>query len=531
MTSPNPSPGATWRARVEKELAGASFDDLLLSTLAGGISVDPLGPDVEEIADAAGFPGLGRQVRGGRCTGPLGGTLCAPLRDEPLPEDLNQALLEDLKNGAPAVHIALDRGARLGDAGPQAASSDRGLLLGTRSNLAHALRDVRRDAVELTFDAGANARPLLQLLIATEAGEQPGTYELGHDPLAALATDGALPGSLASAWDDAVDLIAQAETKWQLRPLSIDSRPFHEAGCDMLLELGLLLASGAQMLRELETRGVTPEIAAQHVTLRLALAPDVFPSLALLRAARLTWTQLLHSCGVSTPPPTRIHAFEGARSLSKRDPWINILRTTTLTFAAQTGGADIFTPLTYDRALGVPGQLGRRVARNTPNILALEGHVQRVIDPAGGSGHVEALTDSIARGAWAVLQSVEANGGISVGLLDGSIQARIAESHAARRQDILAGRPKLVGVSLYPPAEVAIPAGPHPLTHLARDVGDAADIDLATASQDLDRGASASCSPLPRQRDAAPFEEEGFGPLEPKAMPAAKAAKKQEVVR
>ena len=397
-----------WRAAVEKSLGEASFEDVLESSLPGGVRVEALAPDRGAMKDLAGIPGVGSQVRGG--SPDLRASACAPLRDEPEAKSLNRSLLADLEGGAPAAHVVLDRGARLGRGGPQESVEARGLLLGTSDTLRDAFRGVLRDAIELSFDCGANALPVLGLLQASEGDGGRGSYELGHDPVAALARDGSLPGEIDAAWDDARQLVEAAERFPFLRALAVDTRPFHEAGADVPLELACLLSSGAELLRALAHRGVSLEAVASQVVLRVALDPDVFPSIALVRAARRLWAQLLASCGVDAPP-IRVHAFEGARSLSRTDPWVNILRTTTQAFAAQVAGADTFTPLSYDRALGPPGLLGRRIARNTPAVLALEGHTARVTDPGGGSGHVEALTEAFAHRAWVVFQELEAEGG------------------------------------------------------------------------------------------------------------------------
>ena len=524
-----------WLAQVKKELGETDPDTVLKATLPGGLSLHTLADDLETTPDAAGFPGLGCQTRGASIRGPEGGCATAPLRDEPRAVDLNSALLEDLENGAQATHIALDRGARLGRGGPQEDAAARGLLLGTAAGWDAALEGVLPAAITLTLDAGANARPLWQLLGGVATFDGQAALHLGHAPLAALARDGRLPGSLDAAWDDAAALIEAADGRADVTPLALDARVWHEAGADAPLELGLLLAEGAEMLRALEARAQAPGTVARNVVLRLALDPDVFPSIALVRAARRTWTQLLANCAVEPLPPTRLHAFEGARSLSKRDPWVNILRTATQAFAALTADADLFTPLSYDRALGAPGRLGRRIARNTPHILQLEGHVTRVLDPAGGSGHVEELTDAIARAAWAIFQDIESQGGLAAGLGDGRIQARVQASCLARRAGLLAGRPALVGVSLFPPEEVAIPAAAPPPEPLEREGGSPS---LAELSRALDRGPSAECAPLAPVRDAAPFEEEGRPPLDaapmaakPKPKSSANAAVQGESVR
>ena len=88
-----------------------------------------------------------------------------------------------------------------------------------------------------------------------------------------------------------------------------------------------------------------------------------------------------------------------------------MLRTTVACFAAGVGGADSVTVQPFDAALGLPDSFARRIARNTQSLLVEEGHLARVLDPAGGSWYVESLTDALARAAWAFFQEIEAAGG------------------------------------------------------------------------------------------------------------------------
>ncbi len=83
---------------------------------------------------------------------------------------------------------------------------------------------------------------------------------------------------------------------------------------------------------------------------------------------------------------------------TKRDPWVNMLRTTVACFAAGVGGADVVTVQPFDAALGLPDSFSRRIARNTQSLLVEEGHLARVLDPAGGSWYVESLTDAARAG-------------------------------------------------------------------------------------------------------------------------------------
>src|SRR5262249_28156575 len=156
-----------------------------------------------------------------------------------------------------------------------------------------------------------------------------------------------------------------------------------------------------------------------------AVGRDTFLELCKVRALRTLWSMLLTGAGAGAIPAsrTRIHAVCSSRTLTVRDPWVNMLRTTTQMFSAILGGADLVTPSTFDQALGAPSTLGRRVARNTGHILREESMLGRVIDPAGGAYFFETLTDQLAREAWKRFQKLEAEGGIVPALQSGDLAA------------------------------------------------------------------------------------------------------------
>jgi methylmalonyl-CoA mutase len=160
--------------------------------------------------------------------------------------------------------------------------------------------------------------------------------------------------------------------------------------------------------------------------------------------------------------------------LSARDPQMNGLRATSGAFAAAVGGANSITVLPFDGlAHKINGQ-GRRLARNTQVILAEEAHLFRVVDPAAGSGTIEAMTDVLAEAAWKRFQEIEKQGGIVAAIAEGTLLHDIAEAREARIARAASGVTTIVGVNAYvaeetSPAEVRrTPVGPHPRLEFKR---------------------------------------------------------------
>jgi methylmalonyl-CoA mutase len=146
----------------------------------------------------------------------------------------------------------------------------------------------------------------------------------------------------------------------------------------------------------------------------------------------------------------RQHAVTSAAMLTKRDPWVNMLRTTVACFGAGIGGSDAVTVLPFDGAIGLPDASSRRIARNTQAILLEESKLAEVIDPAGGSWYVEQLTDELARVAWQEFTEIERAGGIESSLDSGALAKRLAATWESRSKRLATRQDPITGVSEFP---------------------------------------------------------------------------------
>jgi methylmalonyl-CoA mutase len=144
--------------------------------------------------------------------------------------------------------------------------------------------------------------------------------------------------------------------------------------------------------------------------------------------------------------------------MTRRDPYVNLLRTTIAAFAAGVGGADAITVLPFDDRLGLPDETSRRLARNIQALLQDESSLTRVIDPAGGAWYVEALTVELAQAAWAFFIEIERTGGMAAALAGGLVGERIDAVWARRRADLAVRSAPLTGVSEFPNVAETLPA-------------------------------------------------------------------------
>ena len=193
--------------------------------------------------------------------------------------------------------------------------------------------------------------------------------------------------------------------------------------------------------------------AAGQIGFSYAVAGDFFTEIAKLRAARGLWAKVIAASGGEPGAAAApIHCRTSRFTMTKRDPWVNMLRVTAECAAAVFGGAQSVATQPFDAAIGPPNELARRVARNTQIVLRDESHLDAVADPAGGSWFVESLTDQLARAAWDEVRSIESAGGIVKALGSGRLIDGVEEVAKLRRQSLAKRKAPIVGVSEFPNA-------------------------------------------------------------------------------
>ncbi|MGY0021774.1 methylmalonyl-CoA mutase family protein [Streptomyces sp. YJ-C3] len=412
-----------------KEVSAGDAEDALSTALEDGLRARPL-YTAHDDAPATGLPGFAPFVRGGRAEGnTVGGW---DVRQRHTVAD-SVPVLADLENGVTSLWLTV--------------GGSTGFPV---SALASALDGVYLDLAPVVLDAGAEvdtaARQLLRLYDELDVPAEAARGNLGADPLGHEARTG-------DTYDTApVTALARlcAEGYPGLRALTVDALPYHEAGGSAAQELGASLATGVAYLRELTAAGLSVEQAAGQLEFRYAASADQFLTVAKFRAARRLWARVAEACGAPGSGAQLQHAVTSPVMMTRRDPWVNMLRTTIATLGAGVGGADAVTVLPFDHALGLPDAFARRIARNTSTILIEESHLARVIDPAGGSWYVERLTDELAHAAWEFFQQIEQAGGQAAALRSGLVRDRLADTWSARSKKLAERREPVTGISEFP---------------------------------------------------------------------------------
>lgn len=437
-----------WLALVASVLKGAAFDKRLVAKTDDGLRIEPLyeRAHARPLADRAAAPAWQILQR----------------VDHPDAAAAAEEARHDLENGAGGLCVAFAGaiGARGYGLAPTEAAMQR--------LLEH--RDMGPGvAIEFEFGPQVDYVPRLLADVLTRRGLASGgaAIRFGIDPLGAFAVSGSARGPWGAQAADFAALLQGLAAKGFRGPLAVaDGRPVHDAGGSQAQELAFVLSGGVCYVRALEASGVTLGDARRMIFFRLTADADQFLTLAKFRALRLLWGRVEEACGL-TPEPAFLSAETAWRMMTRRDPWVNLLRTTVAAFAAGLGGADAITVLPFTAALGLPDRFARRMARNTQLILIEESNLAKVADPAAGSGAVEALTAALCSAAWAQFQEIEAAGGLGAALETGLIQTQVAKMRAEREAAIATRTEPLTGTSEFPdiaelPVTVLV-VPPHPV--------------------------------------------------------------------
>jgi len=466
-----PGTEAAWRSLVDAVLKGAPFARLESRTY-DSLTIEPL---YARDATAAAVPGRA----------PGAAWTIMQRVDHPDPAAANAQALDDLQNGATGLVLVFAGSVSANGYGldPSPATLKRALdgidltAAAIDLNLSPATRHVVREFAALVENRGA----------------APSKVDLraSINPVGGFAASGYSPRSwdeLAPAFAAMVGALAGAGFRG---PFAVaDGRIVHNAGGSEAQELAFALASAVAYLRALEAHGMALSAGRDAIYLRLSADAEQFLTMAKFRAARKLWARIEQACGL-TPKPVMIAAETAWRMMTKRDPYVNMLRTTIAVAAAGLGGADSITVLPHTAPLGLPDAFARRIARNTQLVLLEESNLARVADPAAGSGALEALTQNLCTAAWSLFQEIEQAGGVWAALTSGLIQRRVAAVRAEREKAIARRTDILTGTNQYPDLNEAIPAV----------------LDVAKMALPQEGAAVAKTVALPRIRLAEPFEE------------------------
>jgi methylmalonyl-CoA mutase len=451
----------TWRSLAEKELKDAP--ETLIRPTPEGIPVKPLytEADLEGLEALGTLPGLEPFVRGPRAT--MYANRPWTIRQYAgfsTAEESNRFYKEGLRNGQMGLSVAFDLATHrgydsdhphvVGDVGKA------GVAIDSVEDMKILFDGIPLDRMSVSMTMNGAVLPVLAGYIV--AAEEQG---VAQDQLAGTIQNDILkefmvrntyiypPAPSMRIVTDIIEYTAAHMPKFN--SISISGYHMQEAGATAVQELAFTLADGLEYVRHVLARGADVDAFASRLSFFFAIGMDFFMEVSKLRAARLLWHRIMKQFDPKKPGSLmlRTHCQTSGVSLTEQDPYNNIVRTTIEAMAAVLGGTQSLHTNSFDEAIALPTEFSARIARNTQLILAEESGITRVVDPLGGSYYVEALTHSLAAHAWALIEEVEALGGMTKAVESGMPKLRIEEAAARRQARIDRGEDTIVGVNRY----------------------------------------------------------------------------------
>ncbi len=248
------------------------------------------------------------------------------------------------------------------------------------------------------------------------------------------------------------DIIAHTATHMpRFNSISISGYHMQEAGANQALEMAFTLADGAEYVKTAIAKGLNVDDFAPRLSFFWAVGMNFYLEIAKMRAARLLWCRIMKGFGATNPKSLmlRTHSQTSGWSLTEQDPYNNVVRTTIEAMAAVFGGTQSLHTNSFDEAIALPTDFSARIARNTQLIIQEETHITNVVDPWAGSYMMESLTQEMADKAWAIIEEVNAMGGMTKAVDSGWAKLKIEASAAEKQARIDSGKDVIVGVNKY----------------------------------------------------------------------------------
>src|SRR5258707_2991016 len=451
-----------WRALAAKELGGRAPEALTWETLEG-IKVKPLytAADLEGIELAGAFPGFAPYLRGPRAT--MYANRPWTIRQYAgfsTAEDSNRFYRENLKAGQMGLSIAFDLATHRGyDSDHPRVVGDvgkAGVAIDSVEDMKILFDGIPLDQMSVSMTMNGAVLPVLAgyIVAAEEQGvpQEKLSGTIQNDILKEFMVRNTYiypPGPSMRIVADIIAYTAQHMPKFN--SISISGYHMQEAGATVVQELGFTLADGLEYARTALSRGLAIDEFAPRLSFFFNIGMNFFMEVAKLRAARILWARMIKEFAPKNPASLalRMHCQTSGVSLTEQDPYNNIIRTTIEAMAAVLGGTQSLHTNSFDEALALPTPASARIARNTQLVIAEETGIPHVIDPLGGSYYVESLTHAVAEAAWALIEEVEALGGMTKAVESGMPKLRIEEAAARRQAQIDRGEQVIGGGDKY----------------------------------------------------------------------------------
>ena len=451
-----------WKALAARETKSGGAHDLVWTT-PEGIEVKPLytEADLEGLSHLSGLPGFSPYVRGPRATMYAGRPwTIRQYAGFSTAEASNAFYRKAIAAGQQGVSVAFDLATHRGY------DSDHSRVVGDVGKAGVAIDSVEDMKIlfdgiplgEMSVSMTMNGAVIPILANYIVAGEEQGvpperlSGTIQNDILKEFMVRNTYiypPGPSMRIVADIIDFTAR--TMPRFNSISISGYHMQEAGATLVQELAFTLADGREYVRAALAKGLDVDDFAGRLSFFFAIGMNIFMEAAKLRAARLLWTRIMEGFGPKRAASLmlRTHCQTSGVSLQEQDPFNNVVRTAYEALAAVLGGTQSLHTNAFDEAIALPTATSARIARNPQLILQHETGVTKVVDPLAGSYYVESLTAEMAEKAWALMEEIEAMGGMTRAVAEGYPKRLIEEAATRRQAAVDRGEAVIVGVNRY----------------------------------------------------------------------------------
>jgi methylmalonyl-CoA mutase N-terminal domain/subunit len=179
---------------------------------------------------------------------------------------------------------------------------------------------------------------------------------------------------------------------------------------------------------------------------------DFFEEIAKYRAARRLYAKIMRERFQTENPKSQLfRIFTGScgSTLVPQQPINNIVRVAMHALMGILGGNQAIHTACWDEGYAIPSEDSARIALRTQQILAHECGLVNTIDPLAGSYFVESLTNQIEKQATALLEKIDAIGGMLGAIENGYVFKEIQDASVQFQKRVDSGERVIVGLNKY----------------------------------------------------------------------------------
>ena len=419
-----------WRAKAEVDLKGADFEKKMVWRTDEGFNVQPLyrGVDIKDFKTIDSLPGEYPYVRGTRTN-----------NDWQARQEIDAA---DVKEANAKALDVLNKGI-----------TSLGFRLHDDFNLDVLLDGIYTDIAQVNFAVCPNkVVEFAKVLVAYL--EKKGTADkfvgsIDFNPYKATFKKGKKFEGIAEVAAELLKVVAPVKG---LRVLSVNSEMLSNAGAYIYQELGYALSWGNEWMAQLTDAGFSADEVASRIKFNMGISTIYFMELAKFRAARMLWAQIVKQYNPQCDCACKmvVHATTSRYSQTMFDSYVNMLRSQTQAMSAALASVDEITVTPFDAPYKKSDEFSERIARNQQLLLKEESHLDKVVDPAGGSYYIEQLTMSLAQVAWKLFLETEDKGGFKAAVESYDVTNAVNASANARFDKVAKRREQLLGTNQFP---------------------------------------------------------------------------------